>query len=172
MVLAVVASCASVSNFADRAAEVKFDGVSQIIAHVNFVALGSGHTHVHMLWGQQMTNATVPQSLHPSGAAQSCVVGVRFLGSESTGSDTLLLNICPGAVDVTLAKTVTNAAKPWQYYSGFDVGPTGGWVLASEIGSLHSPPWVSGPLPVHTGGAMGQGFESVVTLPPLSLNFM
>jgi hypothetical protein len=181
------ASCASVSNFADQVDEVKFDGVSQIATHVNYVALGSGHTHVHILWGQQMTNATVPQKLHPRPTAQSCVMGLRFLGSNTTSSDTLLLNICPAPVDVTMPVSAetddTNdlklATKPWHFYSAFDVGPAGGWVLAREIGSLHSPPWINGPLEVHTGGfaeppkaTTTQSLEEVVTLPPLSLSFM
>lgn len=150
------ASCTSVSNSADRPAEVAFDGVSQIIAHMNLVALGKGHTQVQMLWGQQMTNATVPASLHPKPAGQSCVMGVRFIGGGPT-ADVVLLNMCPDAVDVTLPALPTSAdtsaaiTQEWHYYSGFDVGPADGWTLATQIGSLHSPPWSNGPLPVHSG---------------------
>ena len=115
-------------------------------------------------------------------------MGVRFIGSKSSSSDTLLLNIIPSAVDVALPPptTQTNAsspsnralpAKPWQFYSGFDVGPASGWVLASKIGSLHSPPWTTNaPVPVHSGGStkdLSQDEKgSSLRLPPLSLNFM
>ena len=38
------ASCAAVSNQANQASAVHFDGVSQIVAHINAVAFTEGHT--------------------------------------------------------------------------------------------------------------------------------
>lgn len=159
------ASCASVSSEPNRPEDVQFDGVAQIISHVNAIALSQGHTHVSPL--RALSNATVPLSLQlPHRQLESCVLGVRF-GSEApaAAADDLLLNICADGVSVRPPTPEGLHAVAWHWYSGFDVGR--GWVSADSIGSLERPPWSRGPLAVHSA-AVPAGGELV--LPPVSLS--
>jgi hypothetical protein len=50
-----------VSNAANEASAVQFDGVAQIIAHVNAIVFDAGHTHVAVL--RNITTSTVPVDL-------------------------------------------------------------------------------------------------------------
>lgn len=174
------ASCASVPDAANSPGAVRFDGVAQVIAHVTHVAFQMGYADVAAV--VNVTTASIPAELHiDASAGNSCVIAVRFThadcgDSASSGSGgveavcgnstIVALNMCPAVAVVTRPLgTAGGTLAAWEYYSGFD---TGGWVLASVIGSLASPPWSNGPLLVHTGTTAAAPLQ----LPPVSLSLL
>lgn len=155
------ASCADIPNELGRRDLVRFDGVAQISAHLNYVALKSNYTDMKTLRG--LSDATIPSSVRYN-VGSRCVVAVKFSGDEAGSSTIVAVNICPSKVKATLPGGGGYDAT-MATYSGFDVG---GWVLASEIESLWSPPWQNAPLTVATTAMNTNSFE----LPAVSLSFI
>ena len=162
------AGCVSVSNHADRPDDVKLNGVSQIIAHVNSIVFSRGHTHVAVLSG--LTTALVPTSLHlpHQRGDESCVLGARFSSDGHAAVDEVLLNMC--AEEVMIVPPLSDGLEliSWHWYSGFDVGR--GWVAADRIGSLQLPPWSDGPLTVHHCASDDAPATRELRLPAVSLS--
>eukprot|EP00040_Diaphanoeca_grandis_P031328 m.187294 g.187294 ORF g.187294 m.187294 type:complete len:497 (+) comp32299_c0_seq1:69-1559(+) len=158
------ASCALVSDHSNEADEVAFDGVSQIIAHVNFVAFAQGYDS--MSAKLNFSTSMVPAWYGVGGG--NCVVAALFSSTSTDNTNTTLiaLNMCE--TDVVLKDNlpiVGETISQWHRYDGRDKGR--GWVLADDIESLLTPPWIAGPINVTTSTA-----STIQTLPSLSLNII
>lgn len=154
------ASCAKVSEWSDAPEAVEFDGVAQVVAHFNFVALGSGHAHVTP---QQLSSAEVPATAGLGGSTPvPCVQAVRFDGNASH-STWVALNVCPESVPITPIAALD--------ISVYDAHDHGGWVRADDISLLETPPWEGGPLGVLTRHYTDSD-DTLMSLSALSLYFI
>lgn len=154
------ASCVKVSERADKPEEIEFDGVSQLVAHMNFVVFGLGHAEVtpaRLSTEELSAEAALGDSL-------PCVLAARFDGNSSH-STWVALNVCPHRVQITPI-----AARAIDSYEAHD---NGGWVHADNIASLETPPWQGGPLRVKTSRwTSAEEAPLLTSLASLSLNFV
>lgn len=155
------ASCVKVSNQANRPDAIEFDGVSQVMAHFNFVALGSSHEVVtpDASFSTQHFNKAIQgfAAIHTP-----CVLAARFDGNPSH-STWVALNMCTHRAETAHPLKVIDMS----WYVATDEG---GWVSVNDISSLDEPPWDNGPLDVHTQ-AFAEG-ERLNSVGPLTLNFI
>lgn len=119
-----------VSDRAHRPGAVEFNGVAQIMAHFNFVALGSGHTSVTAAhWATGLSAERVPPFVEV-GVGFMCVLAVRFDGNPDH-STWVVLNVCPKPVDITPLQAGS--------ISRYRADDAGGWGLPLTIERAASP---------------------------------
>jgi len=152
------ASCASVPDLPMRPDLVAFDGVAQIFAH--FSRVSANYTDVVPL--VTLSDATVPSTV-PGAQGAPCVLGAEFSSPSAPHAATVMLNVCPSQVEVKLSASQPLASAMTTTYSGIDKG---GFVLANQIGSIDSPPWVGGPLLASSSSRLPS------SLPAITLTFV